>query len=135
MRKHRLEGDLILNMKVLVDTSVWINHTRGDDILLNLLSRGKVVMHPYVIGEFSLGIVSSRESMLTEMRKLPQVSMATTKEALSLIEERRLDGSGVGLVDVFLLSSCLIDGNTQLLTADKKLARVATELGINFSAG
>ena len=122
-------------MRVLVDTSVWINHTRGDDILLNLLSREKVVMHPYVIGEFSLGTVSSRESMLTEMRKLPQVSMATTKEALSLIEEKRLDGSGVGLIDVFLLSSCLIDGNTQLLTADKKLAKVASELGINFSAG
>jgi predicted nucleic acid-binding protein len=60
--------------------------------------------------------------------------MATTKEVFELIEEQKLNGKGVGLVDIYLLAGCLIDGRTKLLTADKRLAKAAEDLGINFSA-
>ena len=38
-------------MKVLADTSIWIDHFRRSDARLEeFLDRGDVVMHPFVIG-------------------------------------------------------------------------------------
>ena len=36
----------------LVDTSVWVNHLRANDVTLaTLLDENRVLMHPMVIGE------------------------------------------------------------------------------------
>jgi hypothetical protein len=41
---------------ILVDTSVWIDHLRADNALLaGLLNSGRVLTHPFVIGELALG--------------------------------------------------------------------------------
>ena len=41
---------------ILVDTSVWVDHLRfGDEALAGLLETGRVLVHPFVIGELALG--------------------------------------------------------------------------------
>ena len=46
---------------ILVDTSVWVDHfRRGDTQLADLLERGLVLMHPWVLGEIACGDLSNR---------------------------------------------------------------------------
>ena len=41
---------------ILVDTSIWIDHWRtGDERLKSMLEAGQVLVHPFVVGELSLG--------------------------------------------------------------------------------
>ena len=39
---------------ILVDTSVWIDHLRSESLTLSdLLRNGRVLMHPFVLGELA----------------------------------------------------------------------------------
>ena len=50
---------------ILVDTSIWIDHLRaGSDLLAKLLNTGRVLAHPFVIGELALGEMRQRETIL-----------------------------------------------------------------------
>ena len=50
---------------ILVDTSIWIDHLRADNSALKgLLDAGRVLMHPFVIGELALGRMRQRETIL-----------------------------------------------------------------------
>ena len=50
---------------ILVDTSVWIEHLRADNVLLaGLLNSGRVLTHPFVIGELALGHMRQRDVVL-----------------------------------------------------------------------
>nr|MBA2670032.1 type II toxin-antitoxin system VapC family toxin [Gemmatimonadota bacterium] len=41
---------------ILTDTSVWIDHLRaGDPALSALLEQGRVLVHPFVLGELACG--------------------------------------------------------------------------------
>lgn len=53
------------------------------------------------------------------------------EEAFILIEDRKLYGRGLGLIDIHLLASALIH-HVPIWTRDKSLKRVAGELGIDF---
>ena len=45
-------------MKVLADTSIWIDHFRRGDVRLEeCLDHGDVVMHPFIVGELLLVLV------------------------------------------------------------------------------
>ena len=47
-----------LQVMVLADTSIWIDHFRRSDLrLAQFLDRGDIAMHPFVIGELLLGHV------------------------------------------------------------------------------
>jgi len=51
---------------VLVDTSVWVDHLRtGSPVLSGLLDGGRVLGHPFVTGELSLGKCDSVASYWT----------------------------------------------------------------------
>jgi predicted nucleic acid-binding protein len=113
---------------VLIDTSVWISHFReGQPVLIDLLSEGLVVMHPFVSGELACGNLKNRAVILSDLAALPAAKRASEREVMSLIEERRLWGRGLGWVDVHLLAAALIS-NCRLWTLDKKLGSAATEL-------
>jgi hypothetical protein len=58
--------------------------------------------------------------------------IATQDEALALVTRERLYDSGCGAVDVLLLASVLVTADAQLWTLDKKLAALATRLGVCF---
>ncbi len=119
---------------ILVDTSVWISHFRLRlPRMAAALNEGLVVIHPFVIGELACGNLPDRQSVLGFLQKLPVASFATHAEVLGLIETRGVRGSGIGYVDANLLASALISEQTQLWTADKRLAGIAARLEVGYS--
>ena len=116
---------------ILADTSIWIDHLRsGDERLVRLLSEGKVLAHPFVTGELALGNLGKRTTVLESLQDLPQSAVATEREVLGLIEEKRLFGMGIGYIDAHLLAAVLLTPGSALWTRDKRLATASTRLGI-----
>jgi len=114
---------------ILVDTSVWVDHLRSDNLLLTaLLDQNCVVMHPMVLGELACGNLRNRQELLHLWQRLESLPTVNHEEALYFIEQAGLMGKGIGYVDVHLLASVALVGNTKLWTRDKRLSDVATEL-------
>ena len=114
-------------MRVLADTSVWVDYLRHKNApILAPLNQGDVVMHDYVVGEMALGGLSQAKlAMFSRMRRC---HCASHDEVMHLIAERNLAGRGLGYVDSHLLAAALID-RLQLWTLDRALQQVASELG------
>jgi len=116
---------------ILVDTSVWVDYLRQSDPgLATALEEGRVLTHPFVIGELACGNLSRRAEVLTLLQGLPRAPLASDHEALELIENRRLMGRGIGYVDVHLLAAAALDDDATLWTRDQRLAAAAAELGL-----
>lgn len=113
---------------ILVDTSIWIDHLRaGDSALTRLLETGRVLAHPFVIGELALGHLHQRQPILDALRDLPQATIATDVEVQAFIDRQQLAGLGIGYVDAHLLASVQLTPGAWLWTRDKRLHAVATE--------
>ena len=120
---------------LLVDTSVWIEHLRkGMPALVTALEHGQVLMHPFVLGELACGNLRDRGRVLQLLRKLPFTPTATDDEALEFIEQRALIGRGLGYIDVHLLVATALTGAARLWTRDRRLADVARELELEYTA-
>ena len=118
---------------ILVDTSVWVDHfRRGDTSLADLLSNGRVSMHPFVRGELALGNLKPRAEILQLLSDLPQATVADESELLHIVESRKLMGLGIGLIDAHLIASALLDA-CALYTRDKRLLAVAIKLKIAYA--
>lgn len=119
-------------MKVLVDTSVWIDHfRRADGVLQACLHEGRIWTHTVVIGELAAGHIRARDDILRHLRKLPRADEIDLDEGLHLIDESGLAGRGLSWSDVQLLAAARIDG-LQLWTRDKALAHAAEDLGLAY---
>lgn len=114
---------------ILADTSVWVRHFRDRSTGLDtLLAEGRIVMHPWVRLEISLGTPPRRRDTLALLAQLEPLPVATDDELESLVERHALQDRGVGLVDVALLASVRLRPGTRLWTFDKALAEVASGL-------
>ena len=117
----------------LVDTSVWIEGFRGSrraSGLEDLLEKNEILLHPWVLGELSLGSLGSQLDMVTaDLKRLPTASVVPHEEVLQMVSIRELAGRGTGWVDVHLLASALVAGS-KLWTLDRALAAVAEEFGL-----
>lgn len=121
-------------MRILADTSVWVEHLRtGHATLAALLDENLVLVHPFVIGELACGNLRNRAALLALLGDLPHTTVATQEEALQFIENHRLMGRGIGYVDAHLLASVALRGDAQLWTLDRRLARVGWELGLSMA--
>lgn len=119
---------------ILADTSIWIDHFRsGNKDLQNALNQGQVVIHPWIIAELALGSLKDRLKTLAMLDLLPHVRVAKLAELRHMIESRSLYGRGIGLIDVQLLASVLINPPTLLWTKDRPLRKVAETLRIHAS--
>jgi hypothetical protein len=117
---------------ILADSSVWIDHFRRGDPRLHLaLDEGEVLMHPFILGELACGNFRNRHEVLGLLQELPSTRVATHQEAMSMIDARRLMGRGIGYVDVHLLAATALTPDARLWTADKRLASVASALGLS----
>ncbi len=115
---------------ILADASVWVDHLRrGNPRLAAFLDDGDVASHAFIVGELALGRLENRVTILEYLSNLPQLPGAQHQEVLSLVERRRLKGTGIGWVDAHLLASSLLAG-MPIWTLDEPLARQAGRLGI-----
>ncbi len=116
---------------ILVDTSVWIDHLRkGDAALADLLNRGSVLMHPFIVGEIACGNLSRRALVLQLLADLPAAAVAGHDEAMAFIDRHALHGKGIGYIDVHLLASVALTPGASLWTRDKRLHEVAKRIGL-----
>ncbi|RZF26086.1 type II toxin-antitoxin system VapC family toxin [Paraburkholderia sp. UYCP14C] len=114
---------------ILVDTSVWIDHINAaDPMLTTLLGEERVLAHPYVIGEISLGSLRDRDVVLGALLDLPRAPVATPEETFYLIEREGLFNRGIGYVDTSLLAAARLQPGITIWTRDKRLKKVAEEL-------
>ena len=117
---------------VLVDTSVWVSFLQaGNARLKELLDEGKVVSHPFIIGEMSCGNLKNRREILALLKALPPAVEARHEEVLLLVENHRLMGLGLGYVDIHLLAAALLT-SVPLWTEDKSLKAAAVRLQVDF---
>jgi predicted nucleic acid-binding protein len=115
---------------ILADTSIWIDHfRRGDLQLTQVLDRGDVVMHPFIIGELLLGHAKIA-AMMDDLNTLPRALVASIDEVLQFISDRKLAGSGIGYVDAHLLAAATLTPETKIWTRDKRLLAAAQSLSL-----
>ncbi len=115
---------------ILADTSVWVDHLRnGNPQLHRHLEAGNVACHPFVIGELACGRMPDRADVLALLAKLPAPPVADHDEALAFVHARRLEGKGLGWIDVHLLASAAL-GDARLWTLDKRLRSAAEAIGV-----
>jgi hypothetical protein len=120
-------------MKILVDTSIWIDHLRSSDARLEaLLRRKQALAHPFVVGEIALGPMRDYDFVIQSFLKLPQAAIAPLKSVLSIVRQNGLMGSGIGYVDAHLLASALLTPEMSLWTKDRRLHSVADRLSIAY---
>ncbi len=122
---------------VLVDTSVWIRFLLGRApfaaALDALLDRDEVLAHELVFGELVIGDRGGRPALLASYEKLLRAPTVSHAEVVELVRARKLQGRGVGWIDVHLLASALV-ARTVLWTADPRLADLANELHVAYVA-
>ena len=120
---------------ILVDTSVWVGHLRGTEPdLAGALNAGRVLMHPFVLGELACGNLRNRRKVLHLLAAVPATPVATDDEALLYIERHQLMGRGIGWVDVHLLAATALAESASLWTRDARLRAVATDLSLCWRA-
>lgn len=118
-------------MSVLVDTSVWVDHLRtGSPRLAALLEQSGVLVHPWVLGELTLGGVTRNPEVATLLDGLPRAPLVSESELLGFIRARSLHGRGVGYVDAQLLASTALLPGSTLWSVDKGLRAAATSHGL-----
>lgn len=116
---------------ILVDTSTWVDYLRaGDAKLGRLLREGRVLTHPFVIGEIALGVFHQKPTVLTNLQRLPATSIAGDVEILHFIAAQSLSGVGIGLVDAHLLAAVFLTPGSSLWTRDNKLFAAARRTGV-----
>jgi hypothetical protein len=116
-------------VKLLADTSVWIDHFRRPILQDFIAEEGRIVMHGSVIGELACGTLPNRLKTLQALRDFEETVAVNDDDVHYLIESRQLWGKGIGWVDATLLTTALL-GKYELWTHDKRLHGVARQLGI-----
>ena len=99
-------------------------------ILVALLNTGRVLVHPFVVGELALGDLRQRQAILAFLQDLPRANQAMDQEGLHFIERYALAGQGIGYIDAHLLASTRLTTGSSLWTRDKRLLRAAERLGL-----
>ncbi len=122
---------------VLVDTSVWIRFLTGREPyasgLDELLGRDDVVGHEMVLGELLIGDVGGgRKHLIDAYSQMYQAAAIPHEDVVEFVRMRRLNGRGVGWVDIHILASAVVAG-FQVWTADPRFAALAGDLRVAYS--
>ncbi len=121
-------------MRVICDTSIWIQHFRKtDDLLVKLLKRDLVCVHPMIVGELACGNLPQRQRFLQNMDSLPTTIDVSVDEAMHFLEAKYLYGKGLGWVDIHILCSAFMT-DVKVYTHDKSLQSCARSLKLHFVA-
>jgi predicted nucleic acid-binding protein len=123
-------------MKVLADTSVWVDYFRHKNTVFEELLLGdNILTHEMIVGELVCGTPPApRQQSIALVKNLSMCAVASADEVMHLIEKEKMYGLGVGWVDVCLLSSVLITPSAQLWTIDQRLHKLAQRMGVAFAS-
>jgi predicted nucleic acid-binding protein len=117
---------------VLVDTSIWIDHFRNnDEVLQSILNEESVVTHPFIIGELACGNFSNRTKIIELLNELPCIKEVSNSEYMLFLEHHHLWGLGIGFVDIHLLAAAAVTSNF-LFTRDKALLSATKKLHLEY---
>jgi len=115
-------------LKILVDTSVWIDHLhKTDPILVDHLNNSEILTHPFIIGELYLGTIKNKEKFLQELSHFFKITEATHDEVIYFIQKHSLPGTGIGWIDAHLIASAQIS-NAKIYTKDKSLKKIVEKI-------
>lgn len=119
--------------RVLIDTSVWVDHfRRPNDELIQLLELDLALIHPMVLLELACGTPPApRVRTLHDLGLLQSAQQAGWREVMEFVEREQLYGQGCGLVDLSLLASALLTPGAALWTLDRRLGALAIRLGVS----
>ena len=116
---------------ILVDTSVWIDHLRKpDQRLQELLENDEVAIHPLILMELALGSIANREEVISNLSLLAKAQVAELDELFTFIETRALYRKGIGVTDLHLIASALLEKFLLIWTRDRRLGEIASSFGI-----
>lgn len=120
--------------KVLVDTSIWVDHFNvGDDGLADLIRRRGLVMHGLVLGEIISGNLKNRAQTVSSLFGLDYAQALRVEQVAEFIDMHKLMGQGLNYIDLNILGTCHKEG-LALWTRDKKLAAFSETLGLRSNA-
>jgi len=101
--------------RVVVDTSVWVEHFRHPNAsLITLLGLDIVLTHPMIVGEIACGMPPARARTLKDFALIQQAERASSREVMDFIEREKLFGIGCGQVDLMILTSTLMTPGDKL---------------------
>ncbi len=92
---------------------------------------GRVICHPFVIGELACGNIKNRREILSLLQALPLAPVIEFDEFLYFVEQNKLMGKGIGFVDVHLLASAQL-AVVPIWTKDKRLKAAADSLDLAY---
>jgi predicted nucleic acid-binding protein len=108
-----------------------VHHLRcADAAMQDRLDSGEILMHPFVLGEISLGNLTDRKLLLYHLSKVPLALVAHDREVVTLIESLQLYGTGIGYVDAHLLATAMLMESTRLWTRDRRFLKITQQFGI-----
>lgn len=120
---------------IVADTSVWISFLRQDDqdnvdILRSYLKRNEVFSVSAIFGELYQGVKNNREREVIDQIyfNLPRAKEEDLFIKAGVISnQHKLYAKGVGLIDCYILASC-VENELSLWTKDKKLRAAYEEV-------
>jgi hypothetical protein len=80
------------------------------------------------------GSLRDRDAVLRELGRLPRATVAHPQKTLALIAQEQLHAQGLGYVDACLLTATRLSPDARLWTRDRRLAEVATRMGLAATA-
>lgn len=121
-------------MRVLIDTSIWVEHFKQrNEGLVALLEMDLVLTHPMVVAEIACGTPPApRKRTLHDLGLLQECNSASMPELMAFIEREKLYGLGCGLIDLALLASTLITPDARLWTLDRRLMNLAKRFSVAY---
>jgi predicted nucleic acid-binding protein len=115
-------------MRVLVDTSVWINYFNAVEspstkALANLIeTKQEIFSSPLIAQEILQGLTDEKSAEefadVLDGLTFASVGLAEAKEAASLFRTLRRKGKTIGTIDAHIAALCKLNG-LALLTVDK----------------
>lgn len=119
-------------MKILVDTSVWIEYFRANKAyldLFNLIDKESIITTELIEAELLQGAKSERETLyienyLSSLQKIPVTNLI--RESAKISSKMKWFNHGISLVDAFLIYSAW-HYKLKIWTLDKNLVKVAGE--------
>ena len=95
------------------------------------LRNRQLLLHPYILGELTLGIGFVHARVLADLNDLRRATLATPEDVLAMIERDGLATCGIGYVDAHLLASAKLEREGVIWTRDNRLAAAARRLGVD----